>query len=165
VSQTGTITTNHVVNMLREPTGLPFAVEAAANRAAVTLAEVEPSRILSQNVAHELAERTAGAQYPSVSVYCEKISNLMTEKFRTFSGKARMVVDIRVSQDRLEGIEALLELYAEAVTDVLDSHRGCWGGGMFYAGGYEVTFGGVKHGGRNFIQSAKASFEVDISLG
>ena len=151
--------------MLQDPTGLPFAVEAVAARASVTLEPVEAGRIISQNVTHDLAEKTAGAQYPLVYVYCEKISNLLTEKFRTFSGKARMAVDVRVSHDRLEGIESQAELYVEAVTDVLDAHRGCWGQGMFYAGGYEVSFGGIKHGGKNFIQSAKVSFEVDISLG
>jgi hypothetical protein len=153
------------LTILQDPTGLPFAVGAVAARASVTLEPVEVGRIISQNVAYDLAEKTAGAQYPSVYVYCEKISNLLTEKFRTFSGKASMVVDVRVSQDRLEGIENQVALYVEAVTDVLDGHRGCWGQGMIYGGGYEVSFGGIKHGGKNFIQSAKVSFEVDISLG
>jgi hypothetical protein len=34
---------------------------------------------------------------------------------------------------------------------------------MFYAGGYDVEFGPVKRGGKNFLQSAKVSFEVDVS--
>jgi len=151
--------------MLQGPTGLPFAVEAAAARASASLEPMEAEKIIPRNVASELAEKTAGVQYPSVYIYCEKLTNLLTEKFRTFSGKAKMAVDVRVSQDRLEGLENQLGLYVEAVTDVLDAHRGCWGEGLFYAGGYEASFGAIKHGGRNFIQSAKVSFEVDISLG
>jgi hypothetical protein len=48
---------------------------------------------------------------------------------------------------------------------VLDAHRGDWGGGMFFAGGYEVSFGTTKHGGKNFIQAAKVTFDVDVSIG
>ena len=32
-----------------------------------------------------------------------------------------------------------------------------------FDGEYEVTFGGVKHGGRNFLQIAKVSFVLEIS--
>jgi hypothetical protein len=34
---------------------------------------------------------------------------------------------------------------------------------MYYSGGYEVTLGAVKHGGRNFIQAAKITFEIGVS--
>ena len=103
------------------------------------------------------------AKYPAVHVYCEKLSNTLREKFRTFSGKARMVVEARVSQDRLEGLERQSQLLVDAITDVLDASRGDWGAGMLYNGGYEVMYGPVKSGGRNLIQITKVTFEVDIS--
>ena len=74
-----------------------------------------------------------------------------------------MVVEVRVSQDRLEELQRNLEAYVEAVGEVLDRNRGGWGEGLFYAGGYEATFGPVKHGGKNFLQVAKVAFEVDVS--
>jgi len=49
------------------------------------------------------------------------------------------------------------------VTQVLDANRGSWGQGMFFTGGYEVKFDPVQHGGRNFLQVAKVTFEVDLS--
>jgi len=165
VARVGDSSRNAVARMLAEPTGLPFAVAAVAERAQTTLRPIEATQVISQNIAHELAERTAGVQYPVFYVYCEKISNQLREKFRTFSGKVRMAIDVRVSQDRLDDIERELGLYTEAVTDILDSHRGDWGQGMFYTGGYEVTFGATKHGGKNFVQVAKVVFEVDVSLG
>ena len=61
------------------------------------------------------------------------------------------------------GLEDALELYADSVMHSLDAARGDWGSGMFYAGGYEVAFGAVKRGGRNFIQAAKISFEIAVS--
>jgi hypothetical protein len=98
-------------------------------------------------------------------VYCTKVVNELREKFRTFSGDAQMTVEVRVSQDRLDQIETNLQAYTDAVTQVLDNSRGDWGDGMFFDGEYDVTFGGVKHGGRNFLQIAKISFVLEISAG
>jgi hypothetical protein len=57
----------------------------------------------------------------------------------------------------------MLQLYVDAVTRVLDRSRGDWSEGMYYTGGYEVTFGAVKRGGKNFVQTAKVAFEVGVS--
>jgi hypothetical protein len=151
--------------MLGSPTGLSSRLASISQRENIRLGELTSRQVLAQNVAPELAERTAGVQYPVFYVYCEKITNELREKFRTFSGKVRLAVDVRVSHDRLEDLSRTLELHVEAVTNVLDSQRGDWGGGIFFAGGYEVTFGATKHGGKNFIQTAKVTFDVDVSVG
>jgi len=121
------------------------------------------AQIRLQNVAADLAERGSMVKYPAVNVYCEQIVNQMTEKFRTFSGTVQMAIEIRHSQDRLEGLQAGLDLYADAMTAVLDTGRGDWGDGAFYGGGYKVAFGAVKQGGKNFIQVAKITFEIGVS--
>jgi hypothetical protein len=72
-------------------------------------------------------------------------------------------VEVRHSQDRLDGLQDALELYVDSVTQVLDGERGDWGNGLFYAGGYDVSLGAVKHGGRNFLQTAKILFQIDVS--
>jgi hypothetical protein len=136
------------------------------NGALATLSDGgQPAAMLTQNVAAELAERSGTVKYPAVSVYCEKIANNLREKFRSFSGKVEMAVEVRHSQDRLEGIEDALEQYTDAVTSALSASRGDWGDGMSYSGGYEVSFGAVKRGGRNFTQTAKVTFEVMVSRG
>jgi hypothetical protein len=96
-------------------------------------------------------------------VYCEKIQKQLKEKFRNFSGKAIMAIEVRVSQDRLDGIEEQAQMYLDAVTQVLDQNRGDWGEGMYYAGCYEATLAAVKHGGQNFVQIGKVTFEVGVS--
>ena len=164
MAQVGSATTSKALSILTAPTGLPFSVMTISEREKVKLAEISPAQVFGQNIAFDLAERSVGVSYPVVYVYCEKIANLLREKFRTFSGRAHMIVEVRVSQDRLEGLERQMQLYVEAVTEVLDAHRGDWGQGMFYTGGYEVSFGPVKHGGRNLIQAAKLEFEVEVSM-
>jgi hypothetical protein len=123
----------------------------------------QASQVRAQNVAADLVERSSGTQYPAANVYCEKLVNKLTEKFRKFSGTAQMAIEIRHSQDRLEGLQDRLELYTDAVAQTLDASRGDWGDGMFFAGAYEVSFGAVKHGGKNFVQPAKITFEIEVS--
>lgn len=165
MAQVESKSTGKILSLLQEPAGLPYFVTSIADREGMRLPAIEPRQVIPQNITPEAVERSAGATYPAIYVYCEKLANSLREKFRTFSGTARMAVEVRVSQDRLEGLERKLSLYVEAVTDVLDARRGDWGQGLFYTGGYEVAFGPTKHGGKNFIQTAKVGFDVQVSVG
>ena len=164
MAQVGARAVNTFLGILRAEEGLALGLANVSAAANIELPSLGDRQILAQNIAFELEEKTAGAQYPSYHIYCEKLSNTLQEKFRTFSGTARMVAEVRVSQDRLEQIESKLQQYVDAVIGVLDLNRGDWGSGMFYSGGYEVVFQPVKHGGKNFLQTAKVTFEVNMSL-
>jgi hypothetical protein len=151
------------MDILAGQTGLPFTVASLSARENVELPQIGAAQVASQNIAFEVAEKTAGVTYPAVYVYCDGLTNSLKEKFRTFSGKAQMAMEVRVSYDRLDTLARDVQYYAAAAAEVLDSSRGDWGDGMFYAGGYKVDFGPVKRGGKNFLQAAKISFEVDVS--
>src|SRR5580698_10622500 len=71
--------------------------------------------IVALNASVEISEKTAYVQYPALLLYCDKLANTLKEKFREFSGKAHVVVEVRQAQDTLEGIESTVELYADAV--------------------------------------------------
>ena len=157
------IATNKLMGILTGSEGVPAAVAALCQAQNLSLAAVGSEQIISQNVAPDLSERSTVSNYPLVYVYCSKISNQLREKFRTFSGDAEMVIETRVSQDRLDDIQTNLQSYVGAVTQILDNNRGDWQDGVFYAGQYEISFSGVKHGGRNFLQLAKVSFVLQIS--
>ena len=125
---------------------------------------VELSQIIAQNVPADVIEKSAGTRYPAFHIYCEKLQNTLREKFRQFSGTATLSVDVRVTHDRLEGLDQMAQAYVDALTQVLDSNRGDWGDGLFYTGGYTVTYQPVKHGGKNFLQTAKVSFDLQVSV-
>ncbi len=144
-------------------TGVNSAVGQLASDTGVTLTPVPAAYVINQNVPVALADKATTVKYPAMYVYTNRVRNLLTEKFRAFSGKVRTVTEVRVTQDRIEGLEDQLRLYVDAVTQVLDANRGSWGQGAFYTGGYEVDFDPVQHGGQNFLQIAKVSFEVDFS--
>jgi hypothetical protein len=157
--------TQKVMGVLAGGSGLPSALEALSTQRGFTIPAIAAHQIISQNVPPEVSDQSTTNKYPLVYVYCSKVVNAVREKFRTFSGDAEMIVEARVSQDRLDEIEANLQAYVDAITEVLDNSRGDWGDGVFFDGGYEVTFGGVKHGGKNFLQIAKVAFVLEISAG
>ena len=163
MAQTASLATTKVNSLLIAPEGLPAALSLIADLSGIQLPAFQPSHVIAQNVAPDLVERSHVNKYPTVHIYCSKVKNTLREKFRTFSGEIEMVAEIRVSQDRLDGLEILVQCYTDAVTQVLDSSRGDWGEGLFYAGGYEINYGPVKHGGQNFLQIAKITFTVDLS--
>ena len=164
MAQTASIVTGQFVQFLQSSeTGIGPAVGQLAADTGIDLAPIPPAHILSQNVSVAISERSTTVKYPVIHVYSDRVRNLLTEKFRTFSGKIRTVAEVRVSQDRLEGIEEQLKLYVDAVTQVLDANRGSWGQGAFFTGGYEVNFDPVQQGGKNFLQIGRVSFEVDLS--
>ncbi len=140
--------------------------EQAVNKAVALLSAagcLSGAQVAAQNVSLELAERSTDIRCPAVQVYCERLRNELKEKFRAFSGKATLTMEVRHSQDRLEGLDQQVQGYAQAIAQVLDENRGDWSGGLYYGGGYDVAFGPVKQGGRNFVQTAKITFEVGVS--
>ena len=159
----GSATAQKLLGILTGTAGLPGTVAELAAEANLELPQIVVDQILAQNVAPELAERAITTKYPMIYVYCAKLTNRLREKFRVFSGDAELVVEVRFSSDRLEDVGPGLQAYVDAVIEVVDGSRGDWGDGVFYSGGYDVAFGAVKSGGRNFLQSAKIGMTVEIS--
>ncbi len=161
-AQLGSELTAKVVAQITGTAGMNSALAALSTSPAPAPA-LAASQVRAQNIAMDLAERSGTVVYPSLLVYCEKLTNSLQEKFRSFSGKAQMAVEVRHSQDRIDGLQNALELYVDAAAQTISAARGDWGNGMFYAGAYQVAYGPIKPGGRNFIQTAKITFEVEVS--
>jgi hypothetical protein len=159
----GTFATATVVGLITGPSGINANLASLGAPNNLVAQPIDTAQIYQQNVTPDLAERSKTIKYPSLYVYCEKYANKLIEKFRTFSGSVQMAMEVRHSQDRLDGLQDALELYVDSVTQVLDAERGDWGNGLFYAGGYDVSLGAVKHGGKNFVQTAKISFQIEVS--
>ena len=162
-SRLGSAATSKVMARITGPSGMNAGLGALTQGQPQFAAIIEASQVRALNVPAEMAERSGGVKYPSVNVYCEGIANQLREKFRTFSGRVRMAIELRHSQDRLEGLQDRLELYVDSAMQMLNASRGDWGDGMFYPGEYDVSIGPVKQGGRNFIQIAKVTFEIGVS--
>lgn len=152
-----------IISLLTAPAGADFALNAIAHGLGSQRALALTS-VLEGNTSPDLFEKSIPVKYPTVNVYCDKVSNTLREKFRVFSGTALVVMEVRHSQDQVQQIQAALETYVTAACQILDGSRGDLGNGLFYAGGYEVSFGPVKRGGLNVIQTAKMTLELDVSV-
>src|SRR5579859_177815 len=109
MANAGTLATTRLLHFLETPAGLSENLGAVAELQGLTLAPIETNQIFTQSVAQKLVERAVDMKFPTLLLYCEKITNDLREKFRTFSGRAHMVVEVRVSQDRIEGVSNLLQ--------------------------------------------------------
>ena len=156
-------TAETLLSLLRAQSGMNASIGEIAMEEGAALPELGPSQILSGNASGDLAEKGHRLRYPAVFVYCDKLTNSLREKFRRFSGTARLNVEIRVSQTSLEGLERSVQRYVNAATEVLHNSRGDWGRGISYGGGYQVEFAAAKAGGKNFVQTAKVVLEVEVS--
>jgi hypothetical protein len=155
--------TSVVVSMLTSTVDGLNVRMAAIETADPSVQTIGIQTVVGQNASVDISEKTGHAHYPAVLVYCDKLSNTLKEKFRQFSGKAHMVVEVRHSQDQLTAIEANLSTYVDSVCALLDDSRGDWGGGAVYGGGYEVSYEAVARDGKNFLQRAKVGFDVEVS--
>jgi hypothetical protein len=149
--------------LLRAEDGVAGTVSRLILEEGLPLTPFSPEAVVEQFVTADLAEKTSNVRYPMIHVYCEKLTNKLREKFRSFSGSATLAIDVRTSHENLEEIGQQLQLYVASVTDLLQQRRGSWGNGMFYTGGYEVVYSPVKRGGKNYLQSAIVRLEVQIS--
>jgi hypothetical protein len=159
---TGTLTNSVLTRLSSTPDGVNARI-GAMEQADASLTAPGVRSIVALNANVDIGEKTGHAQYPALLVYCDKVSNSLKEKFRQFSGKAHLVVEVRCSQDRIEGLEASTQLYVDAVCALLDDSRGDWGNGSFYSGGYEVNYEAIGRGGKNFLHRARVGFEIEVS--
>jgi hypothetical protein len=165
MTQAGTVAAAKLLGRLQADTGLQQKLGALADQAMFELPIVELERIQTRNIAADALEKSTAFRYPVVLVYAERIRNEQKEKFRRFSGKVDLVVEIRLSQDAVDELEAKMGAYVDAVTEVLESTRGDWGNCVYYPGTYEVVFEAVKRGGTGFAQRARVNLPVHVSVG
>src|SRR5581483_11805679 len=150
-------------NLLTGAGGLQANLNSLASSGEAPAIRVGQHQVIAQNIPVEVAERSTTVIYPSVYVYCDSIANELREKGRIFSGSMDMVFEVRSSKDRIDDLDAEINLMVDGVVSTLDQNRGDWGSGIFYSGAYDIEFAGVKRGGKNFMQIAKVTFTLQVS--
>lgn len=127
----------------------------------VRLSTLTKENVRTQRIAAKLADENSPTTYPAVYVFCDRMDNDMTAKFRRFSGRVFIGVDIRVTNERFEGLGDELNRYEEAVRSVLADRQGKWTDEITFAGGLRVKYRDIELGGRNFIQSAQIEVQLE----
>ncbi len=164
-----TFTTREVVEAVQEllesDGGLPASLEALKREYIREERLPEYAPVVVSNIPAEMQERAWGLKYPVVQVYAERIESRPAERLRRFSGRVRVVAEIRVSGDRLNGLTERLHYYVDAVRDVLEKNVGCVREGLYLLQEYDVQLEPVKKGGQNFLQTARIGCVVMVNRG
>jgi hypothetical protein len=121
---------------------------------------VSPEQFVLGAVGSEMLERRGKVRYPLFVVYCDRLTRDTTAKFGRLSDVLRVVIEIRLSQDRLDGLQERLLRAVDAVTDVLDQNEGCLDEEVYLSGKREIQVEPTKQGGQNYLQSAKVMTEL-----
>lgn len=143
--------------------GLSASLEALRASYPIPLTAWQGTPVEIARAPAEMEEKSRAVKYPRFTIAVERIENGREERFQRFSGTLKVAIEIRVSQDRLDGLTESLHWYVDAVRDVLERKAGCLSEGLVLTGEYEVAVESVKKGGLNFLQSARAVCPVLMS--
>ena len=131
----------------------------------VAIPPITAGQIVLSSAAPDLADKNMQMAYPRVCIYSSTSRNTQIEKFRSFSGSVSIVAEIWASANLISQADEWIHFYVEGVAEILQLNSGDWGDGMFYSGAYEVQFQPPKAGGLGFVQSAKLTFSLNLSVG
>jgi hypothetical protein len=165
MSQVATQAATALTDLLRADTGVTRKLFERMHGDPNLLNRFPDPVIQSAHITGEYWEKSGPVKYPQLVIFCERVQNLQTEKFRRFSGVLDLVVEVRNSGDHVLGLEQSTLVYVEAVTDVIDDSRGEWRNCIYSSGQYEVKFEAVKPGGKRFLQVARITIPVQVNLG
>jgi hypothetical protein len=150
--------TEKVRSLLTAETGLATAL--AEQEGSAYPVRIEAEQVVGGAVSAEVLERRGKVRYPLFVVYCDRLTRDATAKLGGMSEKLRVVVEIRMSQDRLEGLHERLLAAVDASCAVLDQNEGCLDEEVYLSGKREIQIDAVKHGGSNYLQTAKVMTEL-----
>ncbi len=135
-----------------------------ANDVSILVPPIASNQILTSSVPMGLGDNNAQFTYPRVCIYSSGVKNTQVEKFRAFSGETSITAEIWASGDLITDVDTWIHFYVEAVTTILRNTAGDWGNGISFWGAYEVQFQAPKIGGLGFVQSAKVTFDLAVSI-
>jgi hypothetical protein len=154
-----------LTDLLRSKNGVNARLSLIRKEAMLDRTDAPDPVVQALNAGVDMEDKATGTKYPQILVHLGKVRNLLTEKYRKFSGVAELVVEVRVSHDRLDMLDRATLVYTDSVVGVLEDCRGEWGDCVFYSGRYEIDYGPVRRGGRHFVQTTRISAPVEVSLG
>ncbi len=163
MAQIARTSVNTLAGLLRSRQGVNAKLCDIAVAENVELPEIEENQVVTGPAINESKAPNPSLHHPTLYVYCDRVSNLQREKFTRFSGRARLILEVHVSESRLENLDRSMHIYTEAVTEVLEENYGDWGQGISFGGKYEIQYQPPRLGGLNYEQTAKILVEVDVS--
>jgi len=143
---------------------LAQTITSLAQEAGITIPVISSDQVVVSSAARELGDREIEFNYPRVCVYSSQMKNTQEEKFRSFSGGIVVAADIWASGNLLDDSDQWIHYYVEALTAILRANRGDWGDGFLFSGIYDVQLQPPKIGGFGYVELARVTCGLNVSL-
>ena len=143
---------------------LAQTIESLAQSAGVAVPPITSDQVVLSSAAREIGDREIEFSYPRVCVYSTQMKNTQEEKFRSFSGAIAVAADIWSSGNLLDDSDQWIHYYVEALTYILRTNRGDWGAGFLFSGIYDVHLQPPKVGGFGYVELARVTCGLNVSL-
>jgi hypothetical protein len=143
---------------------LAQTITSLAHEAGITIPVISSDQVVVSSAARELGDREIEFNYPRVCVYSSQMKNTQEEKFRSFSGGIVVAADIWASGNLLDDADQWIHYYVEALTAILRANRGDWGDGFLFSGIYDVQLQPPKIGGFGYVELARVTCGLNVSL-
>lgn len=153
-----------VANLLTTGDALSNEIQSLASANNVIVPFISTSQVILSSVDPNLGDDNVQLTYPRICIYPWTAKNTKSEKFRSFSGTVSVIAEIWASGDLVQQIDEWIHYYVEAYTLLLRENTGNWNDGVFFSGIYDVQFQIPKAGGLGFVESAKVTCLLNVSL-
>ncbi|HEX7363296.1 MAG TPA: hypothetical protein VF283_22630 [Bryobacteraceae bacterium] len=153
-----------VANLLTTGDVLSNEIQSLSSANNIIVPPISTSQVILSSVDPNLGDDNVQLTYPRICIYPWTVKNTKAEKFRSFSGTVAVVAEIWASGNLVQQIDEWIHFYVEAYTLLLRENTGDWKDGMFFSGIYDVQFQSPKAGGLGFVESAKVTCVLNVSL-
>ncbi len=153
-----------LVTLLTTDDLLAQTITSLAQEAGITIPVISSDQVVASSAAREFGDREIEFNYPRVCVYSSQMKNTQEEKFRSFSGGIVVAADIWASGNLLDDSDQWIHYYVEALTVILRANRGDWGDGFLFSGVYDVQLQPPKIGGLGYVELARVTCGLNVSL-
>lgn len=150
---------------LQNEGALQSRVQSVSQAAGLSLPGITPGQVILSSAAPDMGDTNLEFTYPRVCLYVPTVRNLLTERFRSFSGTVLAVAEIWASASYITECDQWIHYYLDALAGLLEESRGDWGDGVYFSGIYDAQINAPKAGGFGFVQSAKLSCTIQVSVG
>ena len=149
---------------LTDNDALRLEIVNLAQSAGVAVPPITSDQILLSSAAREIGDREIEFAYPRVCLYSSHIRNTQQEKFRSFSGGVVVVAEIWSTGNLVDESDQWIHYYVEALTSILRANIGDWGDGFLFSGIYDVQIQPPKIGGLGYVEVARLTCNLNVSL-
>ena len=150
--------------LLTNASALQQAVDDLANACGVNVPTITSAQVVLSSASADIADLNLQLTYPRICVYSSALKNAQTEKFRSFSGSVTITTEVFASGNLVSDTDQWIHFYVEGITQILRQNFGDWGNGMFFSGVYDVQLQAPKVGGFGYVESAKVTCSINVSL-